>query len=167
MFRANKIFKNKHYEKAFTLTEVLVSLSIFSLVLTAIAYVLTVNLNDANAVKNNFIAGNLTQEGIELARNMRDADWFAVAAFGASVPDGTYRVQWNSSSLMPALDAKLKLDAAGFYNYDAGTDTIFSRAVSINTVTADVEKKIIVTVSWNERGIAKSISAEEHLFNWK
>ena len=105
-----------------------------------------------------------------MARNLRDKDWFLGNAFGASIPDGTYRVQWDSQVLI-ALDGNpnLKKDAAtGIYSYDLGNDTIFKRTIEINTVVAGVEKKVVTNVTWVERGgAAKSVSAESHLFNWK
>lgn len=91
-------------------------------------------------------------------------------AFGTSIPDGIYRVQWDSQSLI-ALGANpyLKRDiTSGIFSYDTGNDVIFKRTISISTVTASVEKKIVVTINWTTRGGAtKNLSAEEHLFNWK
>ena len=60
----------------FTLVEILVSLSIFSIALTAIFYLLTSNLKEASLIENNFIASGLVQEGMEVVRNIRDRDWF-------------------------------------------------------------------------------------------
>jgi prepilin-type N-terminal cleavage/methylation domain-containing protein len=152
----------------FTLVETLVSLLIFSIALTAVFYVLVVNLNDAELIKNNFIASGLVQEGMEAVRNIRDNDWLAGGPFGTSVPDGNYRVQWNSQSLMAFADSYLKKDGGtGFFSYDSGSDTLFKRSVAISTVSPGVEKRVVVTVTWSEKGKPITVSAEDHLYNWK
>ncbi len=152
----------------FTLVEALVSLLIFSIALTAIFSLLTNNLKNASLVEHNFIASGLVQEGMETLRNIRDNEWHLSNTFGATIPDGSYRVQWNSQALLPFADLFLKKDSGnGLVSYDgAGNNTIFKRTVIISTVSG-VEKRVVITVAWNERGISKSISAEDHLFNWK
>ena len=160
----------KSNSAGFTLVEVLVAILIFGASFAATSYVLTLNLRSAAAIRNNFIASGLVQEGIEVVRNIRDRDWFLDNPFGTSIPDGTYRVQWNSNSLIAlGVNPRLKKDSnSGIFSYDSGSDTIFKRTVNISTPQAGVEKRIIVTVSWTERGgFEKSLSAEEHLFNWK
>jgi len=152
----------------FTLVEVLISLLIFSIALTAIFYILVINIGNAQLIKNNFIASGLVQEGIEIVRNIRDNDWHLGNSFGATTPDGTYRVQWNSQALLPFADLFLKKDSGnGLVSYDdTGNNTLFKRTVTISTVSG-VEKEVVVTVTWNERGISKSVSAEDHLYNWR
>lgn len=150
--------------------------------LTATSYIITVNIQNANAVRNNIIASGLLQEGIETVRNIRDRDWHLGNAFGASVPDGQYRIQWNSVQcdgagapsgcasppfLAVGSNPFLKRDSGtGVYSYDTGTDSLFKRTVEITTVSA-VEKRVLVTVSWERAGINQSVSAETHLYNWK
>lgn len=157
----------------FTLVEVLVSLFILGITLVGIITILTANSRSAVSIDNSYIAGGLVQEGVELVRNLRDGDWPAGRPFGAfggpaAAADGSYRVQWNSSQLMSFADAVLRKDVGtGIYSYDAGADTIFKREVRLITVNPGVEKKIIVSVTWSERGTAKSVNAEEHLFNWR
>lgn len=150
--------------------EIFIAIFLFGLAFTATTFILTMNSRSAAAIKNNFIASGLAQEGMEVVRNIRDQDWFLGNSFGASIPDGTYRIQWDSQVLL-ALGGNpyLKRDPiTGIFGYDAGSDTIFKRTMDISTITASVEKKVVVTISWTERGGAsKSLSAEEHLFNWK
>jgi prepilin-type N-terminal cleavage/methylation domain-containing protein len=152
----------------FTLVEVLVSILVLSLAFTAIFYILVTNISDADLIKDNFIASGLVQEGMEVVRNIRDNDWHAGNTFGTSIPDGTYLVQWNSQSLMPFVDSYLKKDnVTGFFSYDSGIDTVFKRTVTISTVVQDVEKKVVVSVTWSEKGRLMSVSAEDHLYNWR
>ncbi|MBI2063838.1 MAG: type II secretion system protein [Candidatus Yanofskybacteria bacterium] len=158
----------------FTLVELLVAIFLFGLAFTATTSILVMNLRSATAIRDNFIASGLSQEGLEIARNIRDRDWFLGNPFGTSIPDGTYRVQWDSQAMI-ALDNNPNLTrdvGTGLFSYvvsgNFGEPTIFKRSLEIETVIADVEKKITVNVVWTERGGAsKSLSAEEHLFNWR
>lgn len=170
-------------EQGFTLVEILVALFIFSVALTAIFYIILVNIQNANAVRNNITASGLLQEGIEVTRNIRDRGWHLDPNNPTlnSLPDGTYRVQWNSiqcdgggqpAGCLPnpflALGSNpfLKRDSvSGLFNYDSGSDTLFRRTVQIETISS-VEKRITVTVSWQRGSITKSVSAEAHLYNW-
>lgn len=150
----------------FTLAETLFSISIFGVVLTAVMFILVRNSNDAQFIKNSYIASGLVQEGIEVVRNLRDNEWSSGKAWGALVQDGTWSVQWDSLALGINPAATLNKDANGFYTYAAGAVTPFSRSISITSINT-VEKKIVATVSWNEKGAAKILSAEEHLYNWR
>lgn len=160
-------------QDGFSLVESLVSILLLSMAFTAVTGLFVVNISSASVVRNNFIAGALAQEGIELARNLRDSDWHAGRAFGSfgdaggAVADGLYRVQWNSVQLLSWANVPLKRDASsGLFSYDTGEDTIFKREITVTTVSA-VEKRVVVRVAWNYKTFPKEIVAEEHLFNWK
>jgi prepilin-type N-terminal cleavage/methylation domain-containing protein len=162
--------KTQHLKpNGFTLIETMISVLIFGLVLSAVSSLLSSNLSSASLIKNNFVASGLVQEGMEVVRNIRDNEWHGGQVFGTSIIDGIYNVQWNSVSLM-TYDSSRYLkrdDTSGLFSYDSGTTTIFKRSITIATVVPNVEKKIVVDVSWSEKGRDKTISAEEHLFNWR
>lgn len=163
----NSLFPIPASSEGFTLVEVLVSVFILSVALGAITFILTVNNNIGNLVRDNYIANNLVQEGMEVTRNIRDRDWFLGNAFGASLPNGTWQVQWDSTALSANSGSFLKIDGSGFYNYTSGTDTPFKRTVTISSGQSADEKAVVVTITWQERGVNKMLSAEDHLFNWK
>lgn len=160
----------------FTLVELLVSIFILGVSLTAIMFSITASLNSASTVKNNYIASLLVQEGMEVVRNVRDAEWFSSATFGNNLPAGVWEVQWDSTAISrPFSNARLKKDNSGSYSYTSGTDTPFSRRIEICKTTsgsgkcinnAAAEVMVTVQVSWDERGQTKTVNAEEHLFNW-
>ena len=155
-------------QAGFTLVEILVAVSIFGLAFTGIAAVVNTVVNSAALIQNNYIASGLAQEAIELTRNLRDNDWHAGLAWGSSLPDGTRSLQYNSLSLGGNQANYLKKDANGLYQYDSGTDTGFKRSVLISTPTdqGGKEKKLEVTITWMERRVAKTLTVEDHLFNW-
>lgn len=169
LLKKTKLSKNG----GFTLVEILVVIFIFGIVIGAAMTLFNLNVFGANTVKNNYIASGLIQEGIEVMKNLRDSDWHSgksFGSFGSSVgvtADGSYIGQWNSAQLANFVDAFLKENTAtGLFSYDEGVDTIFKRKIELSTVSA-VEKKVVVTITWNQRNLARSLSAESHLFNWK
>lgn len=170
MFKYSKI--KARCDSGFTLIESLVAVLILSIVITAIMGLFVVNISSANLVRNNYIASALVQEGMELARNLRDSDWHAsrpFGSFGAGAPlaNGDYQAQWNSSQLVVYADTFIRMDGtSGIFSYDSGNDTVFKRKISITTISV-AEKMVVVTVSWNQKTSSKVVTAEEHLFNWR
>ena len=130
--------------------------------------ILTTNINNtAVVVKNNLIAANLAQEGVEVIRGIRDTNWFNGVAFDTGLANGAYRVEWNSDTLIALGTNPFIKEDNGLYNYSTGNNTIFRRTISILKVNAG-ELRIISEVTWEERGArARSSTAESHLFNWK
>lgn len=153
-------------EQGITLIEVLVSIIILGIALGAISFLFTSNLLSADSLRDDSIASGLVQEGMEVVRNIRDREWLATGGFGATIPDGTYEVQWDSASLTPSLSRFLKKDInSGIFSYGSGNDTIFKRIVTISSISGN-EKLVTTSVTWNTRSGQKNISSEAHLFNW-
>lgn len=164
----NKIQKylfgnNQH---GFTLIELIATIFVTVAVLQ-VFILITANIGAASLTRDNLTAANLVQEGLEVARNIRDRDWFLGNSFGASLPTGSWRAQWNSNQLTSlGLNPPLKKDSAsGFFSYDSGTDTAFKRTIDITAVSAN-EIRVVSKVNWDYRGDTKEVSAEAHLFNW-
>lgn len=162
-----KFFSGHSSRAGFTLVEALVALVILTMALGPILFSADMALNISNSIRNNLIAANLSQEGLEVVRAIRDANWFNDRAFDSGLSDGVWRVEWNSDSLLPRDDnTPLKINN-GVYSYSPlGTNTIFKRTITITKVNAG-ELKIVCEVSWKDRNINKSVSAESHLFDWK
>lgn len=157
-------------QSGFTLIEVIISVEIISLVVVGAMFAISLSLNSATRISNNLIAANLAQEGLEIVRGIRDRDWHLGNAFGASLVNGDYRVDWNSQSLIPFPDTFLKKDISGFYNYSSGEDTIFKRKIIIENSgqnPSTVEKVTKIEISWQEKSGPKTIQAELRLFNWR
>lgn len=160
----------KSNEDGLTIIETLVAVFILISSIAASLYLISRNLASATLIKNEVVAVHLAEEGMEVVRNLRDGDWHSGRMFGSSIPGGTYRVAWDSTALLPAGADALKLDdGTGLYNYNTGSNTPFVRTIliSINPGEDLVRRVILVSVNWNERGVLKTIAAEEHLYNWK
>lgn len=157
-------------KNGFTLVEVIVSLGIISLVSVSAMSAVSLSLTSAAKIKNDLIAAGLAQEGLEIVRSIRDRDWHLGSSFGASLPNGSYLVDWSSQSLLSFSGTFLKKDSNGLYGYGTGQDTIFKRKIIIENSAqnpATVEKAARVEVSWQEKSGPKTIQAELRLFNWR
>lgn len=153
-------------QNGFTLIEALIALVILSIGISP-ALILSSNLSaTASVAKNNLIAANLAQEGVEVVRSLRDTNWFNGVAYNTGLADGIYRIEWDSDSLIPlGTDPPLKVNN-GLYNYSAGQDTIFKRTLTLTSINA-ADLRIISDITWTERGRIKNIKVESHLFDWK
>jgi prepilin-type N-terminal cleavage/methylation domain-containing protein len=155
-------------EKGFTLIEALVTLILLSIAMIPMLAFATFAVNTAAIIRDNMIAANLNQEGLEVVRSIRDANWFNNRAFDNGLADGAYRVEYNSDSLLGLADNPPLTILNGVYSYNGGgTPTIFRRTITITKINA-AEIRAVATVVRTTRGNStKSVSAESHLFNWK
>lgn len=152
------------FNKGMTVVEVLVAILLLSVALTPALYGAMSALTVASNIRDNLVAANLAQEGMEAVRAMRDANWFSGAAFNAGLSDGIYQVGWDSTSLSSNADAYLLLDSAGIYNYSSGTPTPFKRKITISNSLNKVH--VTSRVDWVVRGVNKNVTVEGRLFDW-
>ena len=163
------MFDFRQKSAGFGLLGVIISVFIITVGLTAILSLANMSLKGASAGKMRLIASGLTQEGIEIIRNMREVeldwdDWYEDAEI---VAGGDYRVQYDNSNLMAFSNTVLKLDTTtGLYQYDIGEDTIFKRKITLTKVSSD-QVDVRVEVSWQLREPSHSLVAENKLWNWK
>ncbi len=154
-------------QKGFTLVETLVSLVILTVALIPILNLSTSASRVNSNLQDNLVASGLAQEGIEVIHALRDTNWFSNQAFDFGLSNGTYQVEWDSTTLLsfggnPVLNLN-----NGKYTYSGGTPTKFNRTVTITKVNTG-ELKVVSQVTWQGRSNdPKSITAEDHLFNWK
>ena len=160
-----KLKSNK--ELGFTIVETLVALVVLSMAIIPALYLSTKAVDISEEIRDDLVAAGLAQEGIEVVRAIRDTNWFTGLAFDNSLPDGAYRLQWNSTSLLPLSGNPILLVSNGVYSYDSGANTKFRRTVTITKVNAG-ELKIVSQVTWpSKTNPNNSIQTEDHLFNWK
>ena len=181
--------------KAFSLIEILISVTIASLVFGAMFTLLVQGLASAQDTRDRFIAANLAQEGIELAVNFRSNNWaLCPDAFNLdntltmwrgqgscpsngnptiSLADGSYITQYDSSGLTAATASNQNLvrTSTGLYCHPSaqgcsGSPTPFSRLISISTINVH-QMKVVSLVSWIFNSQPKSVSVEDRLYNWR
>ncbi|MEI7513197.1 MAG: type II secretion system protein [bacterium] len=141
----NIFFKKTISNRAFSLVELLVSISIFLVFVIAVGDV-TVNVSkESRNSANKQRASILAEEAIEASRNIRDANF-------VNLVDGTYGLSTSSNQWSFAGSSDI-------------TD-IFTRVINVSTISAN-QKKVDVTISWSDQiSPTNSFSLSTYLTNW-
>ena len=158
---------NETMKKGFILLEVLIAVSII-VSITGGAFVLiwqTAGFTDA--ASSRLTASYLCQEGLELARHIRDSNWLKSRtvpdfAWDNGLPAGEWEMDYNDSALMPYSSSHY-LKVGQFYNYDQGVPSPFRRKITISKTSNVIS--VSVEVLWTERGRAHEFTVAEELYN--
>ncbi|MDP1834014.1 MAG: hypothetical protein U0944_03515 [Candidatus Moranbacteria bacterium] len=155
MEKTNKNEKTTRKYKAFSLIETLFAILLITTgILTTMGLVGTGMAVSIDA-RNQLIAVELAQEGVELARNIRDNNWENnVGTFDSITAGANCRVDKTYNYPNPIVcngQYRLYLDGNGFYTHNsAGTPTRFYRKLDIGNGTDN--RSVISMVTWDSRG---------------
>ena len=160
--KSSFVIRHSSFRAGFTLLETMVALAVLLAALVGPVSLITRGIFAFSFAKNKTVAANLTQEGIELMRAVRDNNIICNVLNGPAPwewnrdPEGglltntTREVSANSTVTVTCDDAsgtvsistprlslftgqKIKFDSStGLYGY-SGTDTIFTRRVEIKS----------------------------------
>ncbi len=166
-------FTNVHIRSGFTLVETLVAISILLIAVVGPMSAISKSLMQMTIARDQMIAINLAQEGIEAVRQKRDSNVLEVIAGvpGASWMSGLnqprYKVDLGAVIFCGASCSPLMIDAGtGLYGQALGAvSTPFSREISI-TGGGTIERKITSTVGWTRGGVLRKVVVSEAIFNW-
>ncbi|MDP2734903.1 MAG: prepilin-type N-terminal cleavage/methylation domain-containing protein [bacterium] len=158
-------------QKGFTLVEVLAASFIITLGAGgAFALVQRTISFTTNAVSQ-LEATYLAQEGIEIARNIRDTNLLKIhKGAGGEWTDNLTGCEsgcegaYSDQALVSFQDRLLRRNA-GLYNYAAGQNTSFKRKITI-TQPGDEVLDVVVEVTWTERTRSHELTAATQLYNW-
>jgi type II secretory pathway pseudopilin PulG len=169
---AKKInFKKEPLKRpGFTLVEIVVVLFIISLGLIGVLTLIIQNIQSQSYNKNNLIAYQLAQEGIELVRKVRDSNWKAHVPYNTNLVDGEYYMDYldtiPTSSTGPT-SLVLKTDNNGFYIHDAaGSDSGFSRKLTIQNLAGGESMRVVAEITWSVNNRSYSYDLETLLYDW-
>lgn len=159
-------------KNGFTIFEVIMALFILTVAIGASVALITQTLVLVSVNESRAVASYLTQEGLEVVRNIRDSNWLLqrtnpVVSWKEGLAPGDYEVGYSDTSLAAYADRYLLLDTAnGFYSYaPGGLQTQFKRKISITDIDADTIE-VTSLVSWEERGRSHEVKAVERFYNW-
>ena len=171
--------------KGFSLIETLVAITVL---IGAIAGPLTLasqGIKAASLFKNQLIASNLAQEGMELVHAKRDSNILQNKGWMDGITDtcggdGCYvRYTPTDNSVgqisFPSCGAgecpKFFVSPEGWYVQKAAAEsgdaeTIFRRMIRVTPVVPGKEVKVETTIVWQERFSLSTFDLEEHLLKW-
>lgn len=148
--------------------EIIVVMGVVISVLTSALVLITMTVNSTRVSRSRIIAIGLSQEGLEIVRNIRDNNWLAdrrtALNWRQDMGPGDYRAQYDSSGLLVFSTTPLRINN-GFYQYTGGSNTPFYRKITIEHIN-DNQMRIISEVTWTEQGRNHVVSAETRLYNW-
>lgn len=158
-------------QKGFTLIEVLAAMFIMLMGAVGVFGLIARTVTFNSSVNSQLVASYLAQEGLEIVRNMRDANFLAIHKgaggqwnAGLTSCEAGCGADYNDVALGSFQDTPLKL-SNGLYTYDAGTDTIFTRKIAIDSATTDL-LRVSVDVSWQDKGNTRRVLGATELYNW-
>lgn len=177
MFRFTKSTIQKT-ERGFTILEVLMAIFVLTLGVSASFALVQQSVASVNSLKSKLVAAYLVQEGMELIKNVRDTNLLTqredpILAWDENLPPITcgsyFEIDYKNQILCYSGEGHyLNNESAGFYSYSAGDRTIFKRKITIDEKTEGPLEgmKVTVEVSWQDRGIPRSLKAIEYIYNW-
>ncbi|MDD5397313.1 MAG: prepilin-type N-terminal cleavage/methylation domain-containing protein [Candidatus Moranbacteria bacterium] len=151
--------KNKKIQtkKGFSLVEVLVSILVLSFGIVGISSLMMQNIKASVEAKNQIIAAELAQEGIELVRNMRDNNpsdfgtYFVYTGGGAEyIIDNGYTYADFKNSVNPTVDKEKLYIKSGYYGHgsNGAVSTKFYRKVNITKDDIKHNHNVTSYVTW-------------------
>jgi hypothetical protein len=166
------ILDKSQQNKGQIMVEAMIAITIAVVGLLGIFSLLSRSLSLNRVAASQIIGINLAAEGIELVKNLIDANVIQNKPFnnGSCLTQGNHIIDYNDDLNSSCFydDRFIKFDSGvGLYSYDAGEDTPYKRIIIIEWPSAD-EIKVNSSVNWTARGGAKfDINLEDHFYNWR
>lgn len=198
MIKTNKLQKNKNDERGFTLVETLVAITILLIAIVGPLQIASRGLFAAFHARDEITASYLAQEAVELVRNVRDETFLTNAYSGSTpdtyewlepfvgvcISDGDGGVDDKKCYMSPTTGVDgievcddgpdkncppLQFDEdSGIYSYDEGSNSKFTREITIIPTVNNEEAIIEVTIKWTTGLVSnRSITIRENIMNWQ
>jgi len=169
--------KNIKHKTGFSLIEVLAVLFVVSVAMLGVVSLIIQNIQVQSVNKNNFIAYNLAQEGVELIRQSRDSYWREGKKLENNIVSGQrYRIDYrqdNPTAINNVTEGKIYV-LNGFYVNSTGgelslEETPFTREIFIDKLTTYDGEPLQVRslISWTDRARTYRYELRSLLFDWK
>jgi len=149
-----------------------VALTAITVGLLGIFFLLSSSMGLNRLVSERHIATYLAAEGIELVKNLIDANVIQKLPWNSGLgTDGDYEMDYDDSALVPFQNRFLQYDStSGFYGYDSGGDTKYTRKITVtNRTPLGDQIQVNSIVTWEGKGDigARTVNLEDRFFNWE
>ena len=171
--------------RGFTLIETLLAVTVLVLSMSGPLTIAAKSFTSAVFAKNQITAFYLAQEAVEYVRNIRDTN----ALNGRTSTDPSSPSYWLSGlsscidtactvkatgttlaeAVAPCSGACTPLlynSATGFYGYDSGEPSLFTRSFMLTRVN-DNEYAVTVTIAWKNNAAGSQFVVQENITSWQ
>jgi prepilin-type N-terminal cleavage/methylation domain-containing protein len=171
--------KNLKFKKGFTIIELVISIFVLSIGVVGIFSAFSIMVISTSSASDQLIATYLAQEGMEIARNLRDNNWMKEDNWTDGLDNcekisGGCEADYKSVVLVAWAGNYLNKNTNGFYFYDPTNSlkTKFQRKIIIDPAFDSNAIKVTVQVFWDQKATIVnpagkgSITAEDYLYDW-
>ena len=141
-------------QKGQTLIEIVTTLGLILIVITALIGMGIVALKTSSSARNRTVAGKLAGEEMELVRAYRDSQGFSNLSDYTTSCGGSNKCHTDGSTI--TTDKEIITVA----------EVQFKRWFNLESVGTN-KLKVTVNVTWEETGGTKSVQVVSYLSNWK
>ena len=179
----------KSFSKSFTLLEVILAITVLTIAVGGSFILIQQIITSISVAQSKLIASHLTQEGMEVVKNIRDTNWLKTYLWDQSLEEGDWEGDYQTAappdySLLtfcpfPCQYENLRflgINENGFYGYSYFPEnkTIFKRKITISNredlddpPDGEIDRlKVSVEIFWKEGGKTYNVEAMEYLYNW-
>ncbi|MFA9262748.1 MAG: hypothetical protein ACEQSB_05400 [Undibacterium sp.] len=152
---------NRHrYIPAFTIAEVMLAGFVLTVGIISVMSLFIASQQSARDTRSVIVATNLAQEGIEVARNIRDnniayrvlnscgTNWTGSCDPFNGFPNAMRHLNYNSASFISGGNDWLSYNGSGFLAHGAGSGTFFVRYIKVSHTGASETARVQSFVSW-------------------
>lgn len=154
--------------KGYLLIESIIGISVAIVGILGILNLLSRSTSLNRVISNQFVGNYLAAEGIEITKNLIDANIIQKKPWNNGFTSGSFGADYLSVGLAPDQNWPILFDSvSNRYSYDVGTPTLFTRTINIQLIGSE-EIKVNSIVRWTSRGGGQfEANLEDHFFNWR
>ncbi len=155
-------------KRGYILIEAIIGISIAIIGILGILGLLSRSASLNRVVADQFIGNYLAIEGIEITKNLIDANIIQQRPWNSGFNTGSFEVDYSSLNLEPNQGRRILLDPVNKrYSYQMGNETNFTRTLYVELLSSE-EIKVNSVVKWTTRGSGRfEVNLEDHFFNWR
>lgn len=155
--------------------EVIAAIMVITIGMVGVVSLVVQNIEAQYINKNILMASGLAQEGLELVRNIRDANWLIQGnSWDQNIAgDGTYAIDYRgfswinmSVNSIDEAGARLYVDGNGLYSHQiTAIPTNFYRLITVADHSDYLDVKCVIR--WADGTQNHNYTAETYLYNWR
>ncbi len=164
----------KTKEKGFTMIEMLAALFVVSVGIMGVFSLVSQTISYISIISSRLTAIYLSQEGMEIIRNIRDSNFLKInkgeeGSWDDSLPTDDqdyYNFDYQSPIIPDTVNCSGNnyLDISGDFYKCSGSGQ-FQRKAQITKI-GDDQINVVIEVSWQERGRVHQVVVQESLYQW-